>query len=145
MATDKFDYHSGAADFPSGVSAKNGGTHIGMFIDWARKRGLLNEQLHMFSPIGAWLLRHGLISGRTFAAMFCDWSFSSGDHLNRAGHAFAEAYYGRYLEDYQSLFADRYETIYHVPYSCSNRKRVATLLDQKYSDWSAQRASSAAG
>jgi hypothetical protein len=145
MAFDKFDYHSGAADFPSGVAAKNGGTHIGMFIDWARNRGLLNEQLHMFSPIGAWLLRHGLISGRTFVALFCDWSFSSGDHLNGDGHAFAEAYYDRYLEDFQSLFGDRYKTTYHVPYTRSNRRRVAELLDRRYSAWGAERREPAAG
>lgn len=39
MAFDKFDYHSGAADFPAGVSSTNGGTHFGMFIDWACRRG----------------------------------------------------------------------------------------------------------
>jgi hypothetical protein len=144
MAFDKFDYHSGAADFPSGISAKNGGTHIGMFIDWARKRRLLNEQLSMYSPIGAWLLRHGIVSGRTFAALFCDGSFSSGDHLNEAGHAFAEAYYDRYLEDYHSLFADHSKTIYEVPYSRSNRREVAELLDQRYSAWIAERGQLAA-
>jgi len=135
MASDKFDYHSGARDFPRGVPRKNGGTHIGMFLDWARARGLLNEDLH--SPIGSWLFRHGVISGRTFASAFGDRSFQSGDDLNDTGDAFANAYYDEYLQDYDSLFADQYETIYHVAYSRQNCKRVADLLDQRYATWRA--------
>jgi hypothetical protein len=145
MAFDKFEYHFSAADFPPGVPARNGGTHIGMFIDWARECALPSEQLHVFSPIGAWLLRHRMISGRTFASVFCDRSFSSGDHLNGAGHAFADAYYDRYLEDYRALFDDRYKKIYHVPYTRLNRRRISELLDRKYSAWTAEQGQTAAG
>ena len=45
MATDKIEWHSGADKFPKTVPHWNGGTHMGMFVDWALSRGLMNPRL----------------------------------------------------------------------------------------------------
>jgi hypothetical protein len=136
MAIDKLKWHAGAEKFPAALPAKNGATHMGMFLDWAFARGLTNNQrLREFSRIGAWLVRHRRISGRAFILWFCDGVFDSPEHLNNQGHAFAESYYDRYMEDFGNLFAREYPTPYHVPYTEANRSRVFGLLDQRLADW----------
>jgi hypothetical protein len=133
MAIDKVKWHAGAEGFPSDLPTRCGATHMGMFVDWARARGLLNEQLHRFSPIGARLLRCGMISGRAFILWFCDGAFSSGDHLNSIGDAFAESYYEQFLTDFEALFPEGYR----VGYSRRHRARMARLLDERFGAWQA--------
>ncbi|MGB7158514.1 MAG: hypothetical protein WBD40_10645 [Tepidisphaeraceae bacterium] len=137
MAVDKLEWHASADDFPITVTRKSGATHIGMFVDWALSRSLMSEQISRFSPLRARLFRCGIISGRTFIAWFCDGAFSSGNHLNTEGHDFTEAYYDRYLADYEAIFAGEYATIYHVAYSQTNRRAVANLLDDRLAAWQA--------
>jgi hypothetical protein len=136
MAIDKLKWHAGANNFPAGLPARNGATHMGMFLDWAMSRGLTNNQrLRELSRVGAWLLRHHRISGRAFILWFSDGVLDSLEHLNDEGHAFAESHYDRYVEEFGNVFAREYSTSYHVPYTQANRSRVFALLDERLSAW----------
>ena len=55
------------------------------------------------------------------------------DALTDEGRAFTDAYYGRYLDDYAALFADR------GPYAVAPDEdafdRIARVIDQRYAAW----------
>ena len=134
MAYDRADWHYGG-EYPEGLPPENGATHIGMFLGWAIKRGLVGD-IHKEHSAGAVAaVRDGAQSGRDFLMEQCDEKFTDED-LSEEGNRFAESYYeSRYFEDYEACVARGLESQYHVEDSPENRAKVEGLLDQRFAEW----------
>jgi len=71
MAYDRADWHSGG-DFPAGLPAENGGTHIGMFLAWAIQRGLEGAFHREESATALAAVQARKMTGREFLFSQCD-------------------------------------------------------------------------
>lgn len=133
MTFDRAGWHSGG-DFPEELPPENGGTHIGMYLGWAFKRGLTGQMHLDHEPAAVEKVRSGKMSGRDFLFDYCDEKFTS-ESLNEEGVAFTESYYDeRYLDDYCGCFTDE-ESVYHVENSPENQARMEAVLDARLAAW----------
>ena len=138
MAYDRADWHYGG-DYPAGLPAENGGTHIGMFLAWAIERGLEGDFHREESAAALAAVRARKMTGREFLFSRCDEKFWEED-LSEEGNAFATAYYEKddgYLADYAATLIDDLPSLYHVADTWKNFDRVAALLDRRYAEWKA--------
>lgn len=133
MAIDRADWHHGG-DYPAGLPPENGGTHIGMYLGWAFKRGFAG-QVHLDDEADAVeAVRQGRLSGRDFLFDHCDEKFTS-ESLDEEGMSFTESYYDeRYLDDYCDCFTEG-ESIYHVENSPQNQALIEAKLDERLAAW----------
>ena len=139
MAYDRADWHYGG-DYPAGLPAENGGTHIGMFLAWAIERGLEGDFHREESAAALAAVRARKMTGREFLFSQCDEKFWEED-LSEEGNAFATAYYEKddgYLADYAATLIDDLPSLYHVADTWKNFDRVAALLDRRYAEWKAR-------
>ncbi|MBL9078091.1 MAG: hypothetical protein JNL08_11340 [Planctomycetes bacterium] len=134
MAYDRADWHYGG-DYPKGLPPENGATHIGMFLGWAIKRGLVGDLHKEHSVEAVAAVRDGTQSGRDFLMEQCDEKFTDHD-LSEEGNAFAKSYYeSRYFDDYEACVGQGLPSLYHVEDSPENRAKVEALLDQRFATW----------
>ncbi len=134
MAYDCADWHYGG-DYPVGVPPENGATHIGMFLGWAIKRGLVGDfhKEHSADAIAA--VQDGAQTGRDFLMEQCDEKLTDED-LSEEGNRFAKSYYeSRYFEDYEACVGRGLASLYHVEDCPENRAKVEALLDQRFAEW----------
>lgn len=137
MTYDRADWHYGG-DYPEGLPPEHGATHIGMFLGWAIKRGLLGDLHKEHSAEALAAVRDGARSGRDFLMDQCDEKFTEED-LSEEGNRFAMAYYeARYYGDYEACVGRDFPSLYHVPDSPANRARIEALLDQRFAAWRAR-------
>jgi hypothetical protein len=134
MAYDRADWHY-LGDYPEELPPENGATHIGMFLGWAIKRGLVGgfHREHSAEAVGA--VSAGMQSGREFLLEQCDEKFTAED-LNEEGNRFAESHYeSRYIEDYEACVGRGLASLYHVEDSPENRAKIEALLDLRFAEW----------
>lgn len=155
MSMDKYDWHSGAENFPKDLPEEAGATHIGMFLAWAWLSGLKpsNEYKYDYEFDEYWKKQYKRFSKRSstpgkILLEYFDGKLHHGD-FNEEGEAFASYYYvgyeegdyfkesGRsnYLEDYCDTFGAYDENIYYVPDNWSTYDKLKPILDQRLKEW----------
>lgn len=136
MTYDRADWHYGG-EFPEGLPPENGATHIGMFLGWAIKSGLVGDLRVEDSSDAVTAVRDGSLSGRDFLMQQCDEKLTDED-LSDVGNRFAKSYYdARYLEDYEACVGGGVGSLYEVADSAENRAQIEALLDQRLQAWRA--------
>ncbi|MEZ5980567.1 MAG: hypothetical protein R3F34_20480 [Planctomycetota bacterium] len=134
MNIDRADWHYGG-DFPKDLPRENGATHIGMFVGWAIRRGLVGELHRELDPEAVEAVADGRMSGRAFLLDLCDEKFTN-EVLDDEGNRFAGAYYAKgYFEDYAECVGADLPTLYHVADSPENRAKVEAMLDRRFDQW----------
>ena len=136
---DRTDWHSGN-DFPSDLPEENGGTHIGMYLNWIIENDLVGELHRTDSKEGLEKVKTKEITGRDFLFLYCDGKFTNED-LNEVGLEFTEKYYSsnRYFNDYSTLFIKDKESIYRVENNWENYSKIQPILDARFEDWNGKR------
>jgi hypothetical protein len=140
---DRADWHYGG-DFPKELPIENGGTHIGMYINWVIDKDLIGE-LHLEdSKQGIEDVKGRKLTGRDFLFDYCDEKFWE-DDLNEEGLAFTKYYYqnpndpedayGKYIEDYERILGSEFESLYEIPNSWENYEKIAQQIDTVYEKW----------
>jgi len=107
MVFDRAEWHEEQAG-AAGQPAARAFTHAELFLLWLERRDL---------ALGTSVEPH----------------IVAADAMTDEGRAFTDAYYGRYLDDYAALFADR------GPYAVAPDEdafdRIARVIDQRYAEW----------
>ena len=136
MKYDHPDYHW-SNEFPEGLDEDNAMTHMGFFFSWALQHGLISD-FHLDDTDTAeqvQLVKNGSASAREYVIANCDSQLTNED-LTDQGNDFANEYYVRdFFDDYTKLFADQYESPYHVEENSANSERVRRMLDERFSQW----------
>jgi len=132
---DRVDWHSGN-NFPHGIPEENGGTHIGMYLNWIIDSDLIGECHSKESGEGISKVKSKVISGREFLFDYCDGKFWNED-LNSIGIRFTEDYYStdKYFDDYANTLANNLETVYHVENNWDNYAQIRKVLDHRFKKW----------
>ena len=144
MAIDRADWHYGG-DYPEKLSDENGGTHIGMYLNWIIENDLIDTLYLEDSIQGVEEVKSKKITGREFLFEYCDGKFKE-DHLNEEGLKFTQFYYlaphdaegayGTYLEDYQELLVlAEFDSLYEVSNTWENYEKIAKRIDERYQKW----------
>jgi hypothetical protein len=132
---DRIDWHASSPAFPEGVSRKNAGTHIGMFLAWCVLRNMLAPELRepLATPIQA--LRERRMTGKDFLAKHCDGKLVV-ELLTREAGSFAGAYYpSKYIKDYKRILAAGLPTEYHVVDTWANYERLEPVVSEAFQKW----------
>lgn len=140
---DRADWHYGG-DFPEGLSEENGGTHIGMYLNWIIANDLISN-LHQSESInGVTRVKRRIITGRDFLFDYCDEKFLEND-LSEEGLLFTKEYYqdpndpeggfGKYFEDYEEVLGSNYDSLYKVPNTWENYDLISKKIDSAFLDW----------
>jgi hypothetical protein len=123
-------------NFETGLPNEAGGTHIGMFLGWAIRRGLANAELAAVAPA----LEAGTTSGRAVLFERCDGKLMASD-LGEAAAAFATAWYDQH---YCAAYRDALGLDESVPDGFAladdtpgNQRLVDVVLDQAFAQWQA--------
>lgn len=137
---DRADWHYGG-DFPKNLPKKNGGTHIGMYLNWAIDNNLIREIFLEEVSKGIEELKSGKITGRDFLFDYCDQKFLE-DFLNEEGLEFTKRYYKRgiYTFDYQELLEPNYDSLYEIPDTRENYHTIAAQITKEFEKWKSRRA-----
>jgi hypothetical protein len=140
MKYDDASWHYGG-DFPSDLPPEAGATHIAMFLAWALLNGLAGELHQEELPEELDLLRSRQIAPGTYFLQYCDGKLTDED-LNKAGNAFAEAYYNvensPYPIDYSSAVnGDELPSLYHVPDNWETYEAISPVLNTRFAAWQA--------
>jgi len=131
---DKAKWHYDGDEYPSGLPAENGYTHIGFLLAWLLENGHLSQEFLSDHASQVQQFRQGEISIRRFCATTGEALIS--DMLTETGDAFAADYIDEFfLLDYELLFEDDYESVYEVEDNAQNFKKVARMLSQVYAEW----------
>jgi hypothetical protein len=132
---DRADWHYGG-DFPAGIPAENGGTHIGMYLAWIVERDLASPRLLKEAGPSLQLLRERKITGRRLLLSALDEKFFDA-LLTQTGRDFTRDYYETdvYFADYDSTLAGGLPSTYHVEDSWENYDRIAGVIDQRFARW----------
>jgi hypothetical protein len=134
MHYDRADWHCGG-DYPEGLPLENAATHIGMFLGWAIKRGLIGVEHTAHSADAVAAVRDGALSGRDFLTQRCDERLTDED-LGDEGNRFTESYYeSRYFDDYEACLGGGLASLYHVEDTPENQAKIEALLDQRFDSW----------
>lgn len=126
------------ADFPSDLEPVAAATHIGMLVAWAVHSGLGGETFSSeFPALATALLERRVTPGKLLMQeldeKFCE------DELSPEGQEFVAGYYdygeGKYLMDYEQVFAADLPSLYHVEDSWSNFDLLKPVLDRRLQEW----------
>ena len=130
MAIDRIDWHSGSDNFPKNVPEKNGGNHIGYFMEYLYKHEFLPN-----SPDNAVeeyeRVKNGEVSGLEFLIENCDEKFWDID-TNEEGLKFTNYIYDCYLSNVENVLG---HNPYEHNYSIEDYKKIEKWLDQQFSIW----------
>jgi len=136
---DRADWHYGN-DFPENLPEENGGTHIGMYLNWVIEKNLISEFHLTESKDGIEKVKSGEITGRDFLFDYCDGKFWN-QELNEIGLEFTESYYSsdKYFGDYAKVLADELDSIYEVKDNRQNYSLIKEKLDQRFNKWNSRK------
>ena len=140
---DRADWHYGG-EYPNKLPKENGGTHIGMYLNWIIENGLIGELHYKDSKEGIELVKSRQISGRDFLFKYCDERFWEAD-LNEEGLEFTKFYYqdpkdpesayGQYMADYVKTIGKEFESLYEIPNTWRNYEKIAKVISKRYRNW----------
>jgi len=123
-------------DFERDRPNEEGGTHIALFLSWAIRRALANQELSAHQ--GA--LESGQTRGSAVLFDKCDGKLFAAD-LNEQGAAFASDYYAsHYLHSYTQAFGlvdPTNDEMADVPDDDASQRTVDAFLDTAFRDWRA--------
>ena len=147
MTPDPFTYddawwHYGG-DFPDGLPAAAGATHIGMFLAWMLLNGHGGAR-HLADAAALGPLRARQVAPGAWFIAQCDEKLTDRD-LSDEGNRFAAAYYlyhedrhadgeASYLPDYAKSFPDA-DHAYGVPDDWASFDRLAPILSHRFALW----------
>lgn len=136
---DRADWHYGN-DFPENLPEENGGTHIGMYLNWVIDTELIGEFHLAESKDGIEKVKSGEITGRDFLFDYCDRKFWNED-LNEVGIQFTEHYYetNKYFKDYVKILVLESESIYQVEDNRKNYELIKQRLDKRFKKWNTKK------
>jgi hypothetical protein len=141
MKYDDASWHYGG-DFPKKLPEEAAATHIGMFVSWCMLNGLAGELFTEECPEDLEALKTGEMNPGEWFINNCDEKFTDED-LNELGNEFAAAYFdfdnGEYLNDYESLVAANFESLYFVPDSWETYNKLEPTITNRYQKWLAQK------
>jgi hypothetical protein len=125
-------------NFETELPNENGGRHIGLFLEWAIRRGFASASLMQHADA----LRRGATNGVDILFDECDGKLMDQD-LNDEGNAFATAVYDAHvLKDFieaMNLKPDaEVDAIFGADFTVQRQRRVLWELDRRYSDWRRQ-------
>lgn len=139
MSIDRYDWHSGAKNFPKDLPEESGATHIGMFLAWAWLSGL-KPSYYMFDEYDEKqykeFRKRSSTPGKIFLG-YCEGKLFY-DSFNEEGQAFVRYYYaegGDFFEDYCDTFGAYDENIYYVPDNWSTYDKLKPILDRRLKEW----------
>jgi hypothetical protein len=136
---DRADWHYGG-NFPENLPTENGGTHIGFYLNWIIDNNLIGELHRQDSKDGLEKVLNKTINGRDFLFEYCDEKIWD-ECFNEIGLEFTYYYYKEsdsnynFLDDYLELLGMEYDSLYEVPYTEENYKKMANRIDEVYSLW----------
>ncbi len=136
---DRADWHYGG-NYPAGLPAENGATHIGIYLAWIIHRGLASKALIQLGGETYERVLKRKATGRELLIEELDEKFFD-RLLNREGKAFTTAYYetNEYLADYDQVLGGELESLYHVEDTWDNYDKIAPVLDERLRAWRARR------
>ncbi|GGI56874.1 DUF7832 domain-containing protein [Winogradskyella haliclonae] len=136
---DRADWHYGN-DFPENLPEENGGTHIGMYLNWIIDNNLISEFHLTESKNAIEKVKSGEMTGRDFLFDFCDGKFWN-QELNEIGIEFTESYYStdKYFGDYSKVLASSLDSIYEVKNSRQNYDMIKEILDKRFAKWNSRK------
>ena len=136
---DRADWHYGN-DFPENLPEENGGTHIGMYLNWIIDNELIGKFHLTESKDGIEKVKSGEITGRDFLFDYCDGKFWN-EELNEIGLEFTESYYSsdKYFGDYAKVLANELDNIYEVKDNRQNYSLIKEKLDQRFNKWNSRK------
>ena len=136
---DRVDWHYGN-DFPQNLPEENGGTHIGMYLNWIIDNNLISEFHLTESKDGIEKVKSGEMTGRDFLFDYCDGKFWN-QELNKIGLEFTESYYStdKYFGDYSNVLASNLDSIYNVKNSRQNYDLIKGILDKRFAKWDSRK------
>lgn len=122
-------------NFETDLPNENGGRHMGLFLEWAIRRGLASVELMQDADA----LRSGATTGLDLLFDRCDGKLMAQD-LGEEGNAFAAAVYEQHhLADFieaMNLRPDAdLDAIFGADLTPQRHRRVLWQLDRRYSDW----------
>lgn len=122
-------------DFETDLPNENGGRHMGLFLEWAIRRGLANDELMAEADA----LRSGETTGLDLLFDHCDGKLLD-DDLNEEGNAFAADVYERFhMADFIAAMNLKpnasVDEIFGAELTAQRHARVLWQLDRRYSDW----------
>lgn len=132
---DRIDWHQ-TENFLENVPDENGGTHIGMYLNWIIDNNLICEK-HLTESINALEnVKARKITGRDFLIEYCDRKFWTED-LNEIGLKFTVDYYSsdKYFDDYAETLDSGQQSIYEYENSWENYEKIKLVIDKRYNDW----------
>jgi hypothetical protein len=141
MKFDDASWHYGG-DFPAGLPAEAGATHIGMFMAWLICGSLISDELLGDAATAVASVRAGTMTGPTFVMTVLNGKLTDND-LSPTGAAFTMAYYEgaggevTYLTDYSDMFASEpgIDSLYAVPDSQENYEQMAPIITFRFDHW----------
>jgi hypothetical protein len=132
---DDADYHYGDDVFSEKhLPLENGGTHIGFFLAWVLLNGMESDTLRKEATDAIEKVRAREMTGREFLFSFCDEKLLSVD-LNSAANSFAQAYYDRYLGDFEAAFDSLAPSTYEVADNWANYDLIAQVISRRYQEY----------
>jgi hypothetical protein len=136
---DRADWHYGN-DFPENLPEENGGTHIGMYLNWIIDNELIGEFHLTESKDGIEKVKSGEITGRDFLFDYCNGKFWN-QELNEIGLEFTESYYSsdKYFGDFAKVLANELDSIYEVKDNRLNYSLIKEKLDQRFNKWNSRK------
>jgi hypothetical protein len=128
---DEVEWHTGG-DYPEGLPRMAATTHMGMFLAWAIRNKLASKRHYdKKTPAVKQLAAKSLTPGAYFREVCEEWL--TAEDFNERGHAFAEAMYDEYLEEYGCMFVDL--DTYRAPDTWATYALVAEMLDALLAEW----------
>jgi len=130
MAIDRIDWHSCADDFPPNMPYKNGGNHIGYFMEYLYKHDFIPNNsgcaIEEYEKV-----KNGEMTGLEFLRKNCDGKFWEED-TNEEGLNFTNYLYVYYLNNVESILEHH---PYEHSYSDEGYQKVEKWLDEQFSTW----------
>jgi hypothetical protein len=123
-------------DFVTDLPNENGGRHMGLFLEWAIRRGLASEELMAEADA----LRSGRTTGLDLLFEYCDGKLFDTD-LSDEGNAFAAEYYEQHhIDDFIEAInvspnEESADAVFGAEITPQRHARVLWQLDRRYSDW----------
>ena len=137
---DKAKWHF-SGQFPAELDDFQGYVHTGMFIGWLIHNDLMSEEFNADHEKEIQLFKQYEVTGSQIFERCCDGVLLLED-ISELGNRFSLHYFdfetGQYLNDYDATLSNGLPSMYHVPDTWNNYKKLRAILDKRFADWKNQ-------